>query len=192
MEQLERRRVAGLHGKGIGGKALDENAAVEDGDAMGRAENAGKIMREMDAGQPHLCAERVEQSEDGLLQIAIEAGEGFIEEQEGWLKDERACNGDALALSAAELRRTAREKGIRKRDGVEDGADAGIDAARCVVRRGPRRMNAQRLGKDIGNGETRIERANGVLEDELDAGARCAGTRDVEALAVKVDVAGET
>lgn len=183
--------MAGLRGEGIGGKALDENAAVQHGDAIGRAENAGKVVREMDAGEAHLCAERVEQSEDGVLQIAIKAREGFIEEEQRRAEDERACNGDALALSAAELRRTVREKSGWKRNGIEDGADASMDTARCVVRRGARRVNAQRLGKNVGDGEAGIERAYGVLEDELDAGTRGAGARGVEALAVEEGVAGE-
>ena len=51
-------------------------------------------------------------------------------------------------------------------------------------------MDAQRLGEDLGDGEAGIERADGVLEDELNAGARGAGAEGAELLAVEADVAG--
>ncbi len=170
-----------------GGMALDDIALVQESDAIGGAEEASKVMGEVDAGDMHLRAEPVKQLEDGVLQCAIEAGECFIEQEQRRLQHEGAGYGDTLALTTAELRRATRETGGGERDGREHVPDALVDIARRAAAAG---VDAEWLGKDLCDREARVEGPDGVLQDELYLRAGREGARRIERRAGEEDLTG--
>ena len=62
-------------------------------------------MRDVDKGDPDLTLDALQLNAHLLSQLEVECAERLIKEEDGWLIHERAGEGDALRLTARELRR---------------------------------------------------------------------------------------
>src|SRR5438874_13784740 len=80
---------------------LDDAAALHDGEMGGETNDQGKIMGDQQIGEPAELLQRSEQSQNLGLQDEIEAGEGFIEDQQLRRKSKGAGNGEPLPLATA-------------------------------------------------------------------------------------------
>src|SRR5207237_2401766 len=80
---------------------------VEDGDAVGEGERLVLIVGDEDAGQADAVMEGAQPFAQGDADAGVERAERLVEEQQPGLNGEGAGEGDALALTAGELRREA-------------------------------------------------------------------------------------
>ncbi len=79
---------------------------MHDGDAITQGEGFLSIMRDEDAGDACAALHLLGFFAQTFTQQAIKIGEGFIEHEQARIKGERTSEGDALLLSARELRGT--------------------------------------------------------------------------------------
>ena len=107
-----------------------------------------------------------EQVEDLRPHRDVERRNGLVEHHEPGPRREGARDRDALPLPAGELARQPREgRGGKLHRGDEGGR------ARAPLGPGPDSMNRERLGDDLPDGQPRIERRRGILEDDADVPA---------------------
>ena len=82
-----------------------------DRDAIGHRERFFLIVRDVQERRAELFVQRLELELHLLAELEVDRTERLIEQQDGGVEDEGAGQGDALALSAGELRRRpARER----------------------------------------------------------------------------------
>ena len=88
---------------GADGTALDDSPEVHDGDLMGDEAHDGEIVRDEQIGDPHLLLERLQEIQDLRLYRHVQGACRLVAYDESGLDCQRACNTDALALSAGEF-----------------------------------------------------------------------------------------
>src|SRR5689334_16373495 len=86
---------------------LDGTALAHDGDAIAEPRDHRQIVTDQDIGEAALATQPLEQRQDLGLKNRIEGRRRLVEQHEVRLEDERAGNGDALALAAGQLMRIA-------------------------------------------------------------------------------------
>ena len=82
-------------------------------------------MRDDDDGHTEVLVDVLQKSEDFLRRVGVEGAGGLVAEQDLRLRRERAGDGDALALTAGELRGIGIGL-VRQTDDVEQLAGAGL------------------------------------------------------------------
>ena len=100
----------------------------------------------------------------------VECGYGFVADYEVGLDGEGACDADALALSAAEfVGEASRHFGVES-DHFEQFGDSAVvfGAGGCEV------VDRDAFADDGAGGHSGVERAVGVLEDDLHSAAEVA------------------
>ena len=107
--------------------------------------------------------QRAQQRDDLRLHGHVECAHGLVAHQEFGLQDHCARDGDALALTAAELVRVAPREVLTKSQLRERRARHVCARARIEVRA----MHQQRLCDDLPDTHARVEAARGILEDHL-------------------------
>src|SRR5690606_34877669 len=80
--------------------ALDDPAAVQDQDLV-RALDRGQPVRDHERRAP--AAQRPESVPDHRLALAVQAGSGLVKDQDPGIGQDRARDGDSLALPAGQL-----------------------------------------------------------------------------------------
>src|SRR3954447_12686240 len=86
---------------------LDHTAEVHHGDAVGDVAHDREIVRDKKIGEDEPVLQIFEQIDDLALNRDVERRYRLIAHDERRLQRERACDADALALSAGELMRIA-------------------------------------------------------------------------------------
>ena len=170
--------------KAVAGRAVDflrcrqmlDRALVHDGDAVGHGERLVLVVRHEHRGGAEFAQQATQLDLHGLAQLAIEGGEGLVEQQQLGPDRQRAGDGDALLLAARQCPHRAvgevgemhqLEEALHGRRDVGGGALAGLQAE----------------GHVLGDGEMREQRV--VLEDDADVAPVRRLARDV--LAVEPD-----
>src|SRR5208282_1677070 len=146
---------------GLGGE-LDDLAEIHDRDAMGDVLHHGEVVGDEDEAEPETGLQVLEQVDDLGAHRDVERRDGLVADEE--LRLDRKCprDADALALAAGELVRIAPRVAGEQADETEELGDpllARLAAAQVV--------DGERLGQHLGNRHARVERAIGVLEDDL-------------------------
>ena len=143
-------------------------------------------MGDEEQGHARLVLDAPEQVQNLGADGDVQGGHGFVGDDEFGAQGQGAGDADALALAAGELVRVARQGGRRQADLLEQAGDFGAHlAGRDDV------MRPQRLFQDRPDGHARVERGEGVLEDDLHPGAQAAQGLRVQrkhVLAVKEDL----
>ena len=123
-------------------------------------------MRDDDDRQPEVVAELAEQPQDVVPVAGVKRADRLVAEEQLRIDGERAGDRDPLPLAAGNL-----AGGAAQQRRVE--ADLGQRAGRAPLdlRLVEAAADPQALADDLGDGEVRVERAQRVLEDELDVPA---------------------
>jgi hypothetical protein len=85
-----------------GATGLQEAATFDDGEVVGSRHEIGGVMGDVEEGEVEVALEIAEESAQVASQGGIEMGEGFVEEDEAGLEDERATDGGACGFAARE------------------------------------------------------------------------------------------
>ena len=146
-----------------------------------------KIMSDEQIGQPHIALQILQQIDDLRLDGNIKRRDRLITHNKARAQDQRTRNADALTLAARKFMRKAIQRAAWQANTVQHFSDllaclgAGFSA-----------MDHHRFSDDILDSHARIERAIGVLENDLHGPAkfthrRAAKPRDF--LPLKADIA---
>src|SRR5690606_1157810 len=173
----------------VGGRAeLDDPTAVDHGDPVAHPRDDREIVAHEEPGDAERPAELAEKLEDARLDRDVEGGDGLIEDEEVGLEDDGAGDRHSLTFSARELVR----KAVPERR-IEPTADEGIPHERAPLLAIAALVDREPLLDGGADGLARIERAPGILEDELEARAEGAklslgNAREIDA--IEDDAAG--
>ena len=126
-----------------------------------------EIVRDEKKREPVFLLQIFKEIDDLRLDRDVERGDRLVADDERRLHRERARDADALALPARELVRIAlghviEEPYLRQELGH-------LCACRLAVRH--QAIDQHGLGDDLAHGHARVERAVGILEDDLDLAA---------------------
>ena len=80
-------------------RAVAEHRSVDQHGAVAEARHAAEVMRR-DKHHPALVAQRLQERDDRLLGAHVDAGEGFVEQDDLSVLRQRAGKEDALLLAA--------------------------------------------------------------------------------------------
>src|SRR6516225_1716518 len=180
--------VLGGGGHLFGGAGFDDAAALHDRDARAEIADDRHRMRNEEVGQAELALELLEEVDDLSADADVEGGDRFVGDDEFGAEGEGAGDADALALSAAEFVREAAGGGLVHANGVEEFGDtlAADIAAQAFV-------DDKRLGDDVFDSQSRVERAEGILKNDLQVAAEPAElgvSGGEQVVTVEVDAAG--
>ena len=141
-----------------GGEMIARDDAISNGDNAMRVFGDVRLVGDEDDGVA-LGVEVVEERHDLLAGLGVEVAGGLVGEDDGGTVDQRAGDGDALALAAGELVGLVHHAGAEV-DGLEDGLGAfgALGGGRAVV-------DERQL--DVVEGGGAGEQVEG-LEDEAD------------------------
>lgn len=81
------------------GDLLDP-ARIEDHDAVGERERLLAVVGDVEHGEPHPPGERLQLDPEAVAQRLVQGRERLVEQEDPRLGDQRAGDGDALALTA--------------------------------------------------------------------------------------------
>ena len=123
-------------------------------------ETTREIVADEHIGEAALVAKVHQEVEDLGLDRDVERGGRLVEEENLRFQDQRAGDGDALALAARELVRVAVAEARPQADRVEHVADA--------LPRAVEALDRQRLGELGHDGLARVEGSVGILKHHLD------------------------
>ena len=142
---------------------LDDPAEVHDGDALAEVADGGEIVRDHQDADRELRAQIVEEREDRRLHRDVERRGRFVGDQDARLDGERPRDRDALALTTRERARVPVERGRGKPDELHQltTPDLRGGSARASV-------HGQQLPQHAPDAQARVERREGILEDDLD------------------------
>jgi hypothetical protein len=163
-------------GDGAGRAGFDDVAEVHDRDAVAEMFDHGKVVSDEQVSQAALFLEILQEVDHLRLHGNIKRADRFIADDEARFDGEGAGNADALALAAAELVGiTAALIRIESNDAEEltDPFAAGGATPGEPV-------DVEGFPDDRLDGEARIERAGGVLEDHLKLAALLAEGAAIE------------
>ena len=147
--------------------------------AIAQVCNHAQIVCHQQVGQAITLAQVREQVQDFRLHRYVERRGRFIQQQHTRLQDQRAGDGDALALAAGELVRVAEAVAVVQADLEQDGVNPLLMVVQAV--------DGHRLGQRGFHGMTRMQRTVRVLEHHL----YMAATRTVELVLQRLAVNAE-
>jgi hypothetical protein len=144
---------------------LDDAAEVHHRDAVRDVTHDREIVRDEQIRDAELRLQILEQADHAGLNRHVERRHRLVEHDELRLHRERACDRDALPLTARELLGEAiRVIGIQA-DEVHDLADPPVDGVGFPA------LREERLGEDVVDRHPWIERGERILEDDLQLAA---------------------
>ena len=126
----------------------------------------GQVMRDEDVGERQALAQLRKQVDDLCLDRDIEGGDRLVRNDEAGLHRERTGNADALTLAARKFMRIALQIGRWQADKVHQ-----LPEPRGNIRTRADRVDVQRLGNEVTDPATRVQRGGRVLKDHLHAAA---------------------
>src|SRR6185437_1165000 len=165
-DRLNQQRGIGMRGareKLLRRPDLADPAEIHHRDAVTDCFDHGKVVGDEQQRQAETGLHLLQQVEDLRADGDVERRDRLVADDEFRVEHQRARNADALALPAGKFVRqpTHHQRGI-KADRVQHLADA-IQSLLWVLDT----RNDKRLGHDVTDTATRIERGDRVLEDEL-------------------------
>ena len=83
---------------------LQQSPEIHDADAVGQRKGFFLVVRHQDGGDPQLALHLADGAAQLLADLGVERAEGLIQQQHLGLVRQRARHGDALLLTAGELR----------------------------------------------------------------------------------------
>ena len=149
-------------------------AAIHHRDAVGHRQRLVLVVRDEDGGDAELAQQALELDLHRLAQLAVERGEGLVEQQQLGAHDQGAGDGDALLLAARER---ARRAGPRCSAICTSASASRTRGARFGVR--PTPLGLQAEGDVLGDRQMREQRV--VLEDDADVAPVRRQARDLRA-----------
>ena len=140
------------------GRPLQQAAGLHHAHAVGEGERFFLVVGDQQRRDAQLPQQLAQVLAQAAAQVGVEAGEGFVEQQQVGPRRERARQGDALLLAAGEF------VGVALRQAVEAEQGEGVEAAR-LTRAAVKAVQAE--ADVVGHGEVREQRQ--VLEHEAEA-----------------------
>ena len=155
--------------------ALDDAPEVHHRDASGNVPHHGEVVADEDVGKPQSLLQVLKQVQDLAADRNVERGDRLVAHDELGLHREGTRDGDALALAARELVGISLCVLGPQPNGAEQ-------LGHALTASGGRQVGVQQqwLGQHLSHPHAWIERAEGVLEDELGTGAQAALIRTWE------------
>jgi hypothetical protein len=141
--------------------SVDDLATPHDGDLVGNPLHHVDVVADEQHGETALGLQPLEQRDDLDLDRHVQGGNRFVANEHFGLAQQRTGDAYALTLTARKLRGIAGEVLGTKTDLLE----AGEHAPLMLPCRNAHQ--AKRLPHLTRNGQSRIERAGGILEDDL-------------------------
>ena len=141
---------------------LDDAPPIHDRRGLTDMRDDGEIMADQEKGHASLALEIAHEVQRLRLHRNVERRHRLVRDDKPRPGDQRARDGDALALPTGKLMRMLQGIGSVEADGFERASHASpaLGARRSAERR-------QRLGHDFLDALARIERTIRVLEDHL-------------------------
>jgi hypothetical protein len=102
----------------VGGD-LDELTEVHHADTIGDVAHNGEVVADEEVRKVEVALQLAEEIEDLALDGDVEGANGLVKDNEFGVDSERARNGDALSLTAAQLVRVAAPERLGETDEVE-------------------------------------------------------------------------
>src|SRR5580704_15639261 len=145
---------------------LDDPAAVQDDDAVGDARQRAEIVRDDHDRQAQAVAQSGEQPQDVVPVARVERADRLVAQQQPRPGGQRPGDSDSLPLSAGDLPgRPVAQRGVEPH--LREGAvDLLADLPRVEAA-----ADSEPLADDLRDGQVGVERAQRVLEDQLDVPA---------------------
>ena len=150
---------------------LDDLAQVHDGHAVTDVLHDREVVGDEQVGQPELAPQVKEQVEDLRLDGDVERRDGLIADDEVRSQCQSPGDADALALTTAEFVGIAARIVASQPDVIEVVADALIANAALAPAVLVVGLGHESFADDVADRHARIQRSDGVLEDDLDAPA---------------------
>ena len=140
---------------------LHDAAQVHDGDAVGDVPDHRQVVSHEQVGHAQLVLQVLQQVDHARLDRDVQRGDRFVEQHQLGVDGQGARDGDALTLATGELRREAVDLIRVEFHQGHQIADAVVDLLLGQA------LHLQRLGQNVVDRQTRVERAHRVLEDVL-------------------------
>ena len=106
-EELLRIGVTGAGKKALSFVFFDDDAVVQNGDAVTEVAHDIQIMRNKEAGEVEIAAQALKKVQDLRLDAQIQGRNRLVRNQELGARDEGAADGRTLALTAGKILRKA-------------------------------------------------------------------------------------
>src|ERR1700675_3327718 len=166
-DRRQQRFGVGVQRRGIklaGWRGLDDAPEIHDGNALADMLDHRQIMGNKEISEPEFLLQVLQQIDDLGLDRNIQRRHRLIADDQFGLDRERACDADALALTAGEFVRMAADMIRLQADGLEQIHDALFE-----LLPGFRQfVNDQGFADDRADAHARIERRIRILKDDLD------------------------
>ena len=159
---------------------LHQAAEIEHGHPVHQVVHHRHVMADEQVGQPPPLLHVAHQIEHLALDRHVERRQRLVRDDQRRIGRQRAGDRDPLALAAGELMRIAVQRIPRQAHVVHQ-----FLGPRAAFRVRPDAVDGQRLGDDGGDRHARIERAERILEHDLDRVPRQLTRRPVERVAAK-------
>src|SRR5215831_19226106 len=143
---------------------LHDLPEVHHGDAVRHVQDDVEVVRDEEIGEAEASAQIHEEIQHLRLDRHVEGGHGLVSHDEARLEGQGRRDADALALAARQLVGIALGEGGMEPDHLQQLADQATAARRVVLA-----VDLERLRDDAAHAHPRIERAEGILEDDLHA-----------------------
>ena len=143
---------------------LLQAAEVHDRDPVGDVADDAEVVRDEDVAHAFLRLQLDEEVEDRRLHRDVERRRGLVAEDDARLARERARDRHALLEAAGELRGLGAEERLVEAHRL---GELGSPARPCSVAVQPEEL-VERAADDAAHGVAAVERAVGVLEDDLE------------------------
>ena len=143
--------------------AFDDLAEIHHHDLVAHVRHGGEVVGDEEVGEAEPRLQIAQQVEDLGADRDVERRDRLVQHDQLGRQDQRAGDGDALALAAREFVREEIGRALRQADQVEQLQHAPADLGRVDLLVGD-----QRLGDDGADAHARIERGVGILEHRLD------------------------
>ena len=124
----------------VGGAELHDPPAIEDGDAVGQRHRLDLVVGHVDGGRLQPLVQPRELVAHPDPKLRVEVRQRLVEQEDGRLANDRAADGDALALAAREHFRAPVEQMARSRAAAAALSTAAATAA--LLSPASRRPNA--------------------------------------------------
>jgi len=160
-DQLARVLLDGRAEEHVAVGALDDAAVAQHDDLLRHVADHAEVVRDDRYVSPSRLLQLVQQVEHLRLDRHVERGDGLVEHDEARAERERTGDPDALALAAGEAARVALGEPPAELDEVEQLGDA--PSALLA----PDAVDRERLGDRPCDRAPRVQRRDGILEDEL-------------------------
>src|ERR1019366_7271357 len=145
-------------------------AALHHDDVVGEVLDDADVVRDEEKRQAEIALQLGQEVEDLRLDRYVECRRRLVADDESWLHRQGARDGDALALAAGEFVRIALERVAAHADLLDELLESRAPGAGIHLR-------AQRLQaffEDCEHTHARVQRREGILEDDLDLPPRSA------------------